>query len=158
MADFVNEGSDRSRDRELGMHRNITRRDFLNGIAVGVGEPSPFHGWGYRSRRKSLQLQRKIGSATTLQRSMECGEVIPGLSKSHTHCATEPSGKKQGSLSTPARNTILSWLVAESVVWRQHIFVASKPALPLASLFWTITMILGATPREMSFILRGGCC
>ncbi len=37
MADFVNEGSDRSRDRELGMHRNITRRDFLNGIAVGVG-------------------------------------------------------------------------------------------------------------------------
>lgn len=25
------------RDRDLGMHRNITRRDFLNGIAVGVG-------------------------------------------------------------------------------------------------------------------------
>lgn len=24
-------------DRELGMHRNITRRDFLNGVAVGVG-------------------------------------------------------------------------------------------------------------------------
>ena len=26
-----------SRDRELGMHRTITRRDFLNGIAVGAG-------------------------------------------------------------------------------------------------------------------------
>ena len=25
------------RDRELGMHRDITRRDFLNGMAVGVG-------------------------------------------------------------------------------------------------------------------------
>jgi spermidine dehydrogenase len=37
MADFENEGSDRSRDRELGMHRNITRRDFLNGMAIGVG-------------------------------------------------------------------------------------------------------------------------
>ena len=24
-------------DRELGMHRPITRRDFLNGVAVGVG-------------------------------------------------------------------------------------------------------------------------
>jgi spermidine dehydrogenase len=37
MADFVNEKSSRSRDRELGMHRNITRRDFLNGMAVGAG-------------------------------------------------------------------------------------------------------------------------
>ena len=25
------------RDRDLGMDRNITRRDFLNGVAVGVG-------------------------------------------------------------------------------------------------------------------------
>ena len=37
MADLVNENSSRSRDRELGMHRNITRRDFLNGMAVGAG-------------------------------------------------------------------------------------------------------------------------
>jgi hypothetical protein len=27
--------ANRSRDRELGMRRAITRRDFLNGIAVG---------------------------------------------------------------------------------------------------------------------------
>jgi len=37
MADLVNENRTRSRDRELGMHRNITRRDFLNGMAVGAG-------------------------------------------------------------------------------------------------------------------------
>ena len=24
-------------ERELGMHRNISRRDFLNGMAIGVG-------------------------------------------------------------------------------------------------------------------------
>jgi spermidine dehydrogenase len=30
-------GSDAARDRELGMDRDITRRDFLNGIAVGAG-------------------------------------------------------------------------------------------------------------------------
>jgi spermidine dehydrogenase len=29
--------SDKARDRELGMDRQITRRDFLNGVAVGVG-------------------------------------------------------------------------------------------------------------------------
>jgi spermidine dehydrogenase len=37
MADLKNEDGGRSRDRVLGMHRNITRRDFLNGMAVGVG-------------------------------------------------------------------------------------------------------------------------
>ena len=29
--------SQRQRDRELGMGRRITRRDFLNGVAVGIG-------------------------------------------------------------------------------------------------------------------------
>ena len=29
--------SEAQRNRELGMHRGITRRDFLNGMAVGMG-------------------------------------------------------------------------------------------------------------------------
>jgi len=29
--------SDDSRDRDLGMHRKITRRDFLDGAAIAVG-------------------------------------------------------------------------------------------------------------------------
>jgi len=37
MADLKDEASGRSRDLALGMHRDITRRDFLNGMAVGVG-------------------------------------------------------------------------------------------------------------------------
>jgi spermidine dehydrogenase len=37
MADLEDRDGGRSRDRQLGMHRNITRRDFLNGIAVAVG-------------------------------------------------------------------------------------------------------------------------
>ena len=41
---------------------------------------------------------------------------------------TEPSGKKQGSLSRLARNTIWSWSVAASVVWQRPISIASKPA------------------------------
>lgn len=28
------------RDRELGMFRNITRRDFIGGVAVGLGSAS----------------------------------------------------------------------------------------------------------------------
>jgi len=37
MGDQRTKGANESRDRELGMHRNITRRDFLNGMAVGAG-------------------------------------------------------------------------------------------------------------------------
>jgi spermidine dehydrogenase len=37
MSDNSNQNDGPSRDRELGMHRKITRRDFLNGMAVGAG-------------------------------------------------------------------------------------------------------------------------
>src|SRR5580698_440077 len=42
--------NDENRDRQLGMGRRITRRDFLNGVAVGIGAlaypslPDPAHG------------------------------------------------------------------------------------------------------------------
>jgi spermidine dehydrogenase len=37
MGDQKRKDDDRSRDRDLGMHRDITRRDFLNGMALGAG-------------------------------------------------------------------------------------------------------------------------
>ena len=37
MSDTEKNGGKRSRDRDLGMDRNITRRDFLNGMAIGAG-------------------------------------------------------------------------------------------------------------------------
>lgn len=37
MSEGENRNDGPSRDRELGMHRSITRRDFLNGMAVGAG-------------------------------------------------------------------------------------------------------------------------
>ena len=33
------------RDRELGMGRRITRRDFLNGVAVGIGALGTCQNW-----------------------------------------------------------------------------------------------------------------
>ena len=40
--------SDKKRDRELGMGRRITRRDFLDGLAVGIGAlgGAGIAGWG----------------------------------------------------------------------------------------------------------------
>ena len=37
MANSSEQERKRSRDRELGMHRDITRRDFLNGMAIAAG-------------------------------------------------------------------------------------------------------------------------
>ena len=37
MASSNDKDYNRARDRELGMDRDITRRDFLNGMAIGVG-------------------------------------------------------------------------------------------------------------------------
>jgi spermidine dehydrogenase len=63
MADFANEGSDRSRDRELGMHRNITRRDFLNGMAIGVGGAlaSPWLGGLLAAQASATSAQDRPG-------------------------------------------------------------------------------------------------
>ena len=63
MADFVNEGSDRSLDRELGMHRNITRRDFLNGMAVGLGGAlaSPWFGGLLAAQGSTTSAQDRPG-------------------------------------------------------------------------------------------------
>jgi len=43
-----------SRDRELGMHRRITRRDFINGVAVTVGAAMmPWHAFGAKADQSS---------------------------------------------------------------------------------------------------------
>ena len=85
-----------SRDRELGMDRAITRRDFLNGVAIGLGSmachvnaeqlrvatTSVRTEYSPRPRRKLPAPPRKA-----------CAEARLVLSRSPTRCAMEPSGK-----------------------------------------------------------------
>jgi len=41
-----------AKDKELGMGSEITRRDFLNGVAVGAGNTSRWNSWsGYSACR-----------------------------------------------------------------------------------------------------------
>ena len=63
MSNFDNENARRSRDRELGMNRNITRRDFLNGIALGVGGTlaSPWFGQLLAAQMPALSAQDRPG-------------------------------------------------------------------------------------------------
>ena len=41
---------DKSRDRELGMDRPISRRDFLNGVALTAAGAAGFMGGGFGHR------------------------------------------------------------------------------------------------------------
>ena len=46
-----------SKDRELGMHRNITRRDFVNGVGVAIGGLLIAPGWISARERTSHASQ-----------------------------------------------------------------------------------------------------
>ena len=72
-----------------GMDRPITRRDFLNGMAVGVGRAlaNPWICEFLLSPQTLPQPLLKIAGAITLQRSPECGEVIPHRLEPHTLAA-----------------------------------------------------------------------
>jgi len=62
MTDFAENGS-RARDRRLGMNRNITRRDFLNGMAIGTGGAlaSPWLGALLAAQTPALSAQDRPG-------------------------------------------------------------------------------------------------
>jgi spermidine dehydrogenase len=63
MADPGDEQVNKSRDRELGMNREITRRDFLNGMAIGVGGvlAGPWLGGALSAQTPSTAAQDRPG-------------------------------------------------------------------------------------------------
>src|SRR5262249_53627729 len=50
----------RARDRELGMDREITRRDFLNGAAIAIGSAAIPH-TAFQSTSQSMEPQNRPG-------------------------------------------------------------------------------------------------
>jgi spermidine dehydrogenase len=63
MSDLGKEKAGRFRDRELGMHCNITRRDFLNGMVMGAGGvlSSPWLGRMLAAQTPQLSAQDRVG-------------------------------------------------------------------------------------------------
>lgn len=94
-----------TRDRQLGMNRHITRRDFLNGVAVGIGAlgyarlPDLASGSQGVSQAQANHVGEYYPPALTGIRGS-----APGSYDAATRCAMEPSGKVSLLLpSTPAR-------------------------------------------------------
>src|SRR6516162_7335096 len=63
MTDSSNRNNGRSNDHKLGMHRNITRRDFLNGMAVSASGviASPWLGGLLGARASAPSAQDRPG-------------------------------------------------------------------------------------------------
>ena len=111
----------RGRDRELGMDRAITRRDFLNGVALGVGgraRSSPREAFGL----PASTTPARRAPATTRRRSPACAAATPARSRSPTRCATAIFWDRRARPTTPARpTTSWSWAPA-SAAWRRRYF------------------------------------
>jgi hypothetical protein len=80
------ESSERSEfnDRSLGLHRDIDRRDFLNGVGVGIGSLLTPQ-LAMPSRAKPFPNNRRI---ITRPRSPECAAAIQAPSRWRIICAT----------------------------------------------------------------------
>ena len=89
-------------DHELGMHRRITRRDFLNGVAISTGALlSP------TGSEQPFQIPiPKLRRTTILQFSPACGAITMTSTKFPMQSAIMTSGKLLGLPSTRAKNTI----------------------------------------------------
>jgi spermidine dehydrogenase len=114
------------RDRKLGMDRNITRRDFLNGVAVGTGgvvTGSIVPGFAWEVFGASTAAQDQPGYYPP---------ALTGLRGSHVgsfeaaECGTG-NFLRRAQLQQTRKNymTWWSWEV-ESAVWQRHISGAQK--------------------------------
>ena len=91
-----------SRDRELGMHRKITRRDFINGVAVTAG--AAVMPWEHFAASTSdPENSPNLLSSRTDGHARQPSWIVRDGARS---CATALSGMRPASLKTPAKRTI----------------------------------------------------
>jgi len=96
----------RAKDKELGIGREITRRDFLNGVAIGIGGTLVA---GKMTAETLLaagaldQFAPEKGLITTHPQKWACAEITMEASPLPTACATAKVRTLSGILPTPAR-------------------------------------------------------
>ncbi len=86
-------------DKELGMDRRITRRDFMNGAAMAIAAAMTPHS----SLLQGSHGGHKTVPAMTRRRRMDCAAAMWVRLRWLTGCATALSGPAPGSLKAPAK-------------------------------------------------------
>ena len=140
-------------DRDLGMDRPITRRDFLNGVGLAL-TGSLAYPWfealgspPHSPPRRPLDITppRRWGSAAAT--------TVPG--RSPTRCAMGRPGTPR--LSTPMRSTTWWSSGAASAACQRLTSSARRRGRTPASWCWIITTISGATPNATNSATPIGC-
>jgi len=118
-------------DRKLGMNRNITRRDFLNGVAVGTGGAmagSVLPDFAWQALAPSSEPQDQPGYYPPALTA--CAEATPAHSRRRTVFVTASSRQKVHRPTTQKRPTIWSSLAVASAASPQRISGVPKTPTP----------------------------
>ena len=147
--------SDRSGDHALGMDRPITRRDFLNGVAMGIG--------GTLSAGVLAGVPGFDAISAFQGAAGDYPPALTGMRGSHEgsfevsqRCATADSGRPPVSRSQPAKATIWLSSAAASADCRPRISTAPE-LRPREFSSSTITTISEGTPSGTSSGRAAGC-
>ena len=144
-------GMKRRRDRELGMDRRITRRDFLNGVALGVGG-APRGAATSPPRRFAGLRPQNAPPATTRRPSPGCAASNEGsYAVGHALQGRGVLGERAGAPSRTPASATTSWSSAAgssglSAAW----FCRRRPARRRASWSSRTTTTSAATPSATS--------
>jgi hypothetical protein len=143
------------------MGREISRRDFLNGVGIAVGprcwQPIP-HGCTLSAFRSLRSLRSRI-PATIRPRRPACAAVTTVPGKLRTNCATAVAIPRDGqNRSTTMSRTIWSLSAAASVVWPRLTSTASLPDASPGFSSSTTTTISAGTPSATNFRQENDCC
>ncbi len=140
------------------MGREITRRDFLNGVSIAVGSSliaknsTWLNAFGIP---QSPSLRRKT-PAIIRPPKPACAALTMVRGKLRTNCAmARTSGPNPVMTPSP---TIWSLSAPASAAWPQPTFTASLPDKNPKFSSSTTTMISAGTPSAMNFRRESDCC
>ena len=95
-------------DRDFGLHRRITRRDFLNGIALAIGSTVILPDWAAALLAGDLPvLIQRVDKPITRPRALACAVVISVHTRCFTRSGTGHSGI--GPAPVPPRARRMTW-------------------------------------------------
>lgn len=119
-----------SKSKDLGMERGVTRRDFLNGVAIGVG--GSFLRAAVRPENCSQLafstiLRRKRHETTIRLLSKACAGIMMGRIPTRIACATEQLWIALALRKRPKNTMILLSWVAASADSQQRASFAKMP-------------------------------
>ena len=146
----------RGHDRDIGMDRAITRRDFLNGVGVGLTSalvaPAWLEAWGVNDAQSPESAPDYYPPARTGMRGSHPGSFEIG------HQLRDAKAWRAAATDTKETYDLVVVGGGISGLAAAHFFRAAAGPARTDSRFSTTTMTSAATPSATSSATAIGCC